>query len=135
MSQTANEKLNAPGQPEIQPIPLHRKNAKPGQTMLIPNARVIDEFVRAIPYGQRIDVKSMRQALAAEYRTDITCPVTTGIQMRVVAEAALEAIADGKNPNDVTAFWRVLDGTSSAAKKLSCGPEFIASMRSSEGIT
>lgn len=51
-----------------------------------------------------------------------------------MAEAAWEEIELGKEPDLVTPFWRVIEPSSSIAKKLSCGLEFIEAMRSQEGI-
>jgi hypothetical protein len=134
MSLSASERLQAAAQPEVKPVPSHRKNWFPGQTMLIPTAQQIDDFVRAIPYGQRIDITAMRKQMAAEYKANFTCPVTTGKHIRHVAEVALEALAGGKRPDEITPIWRLVEPTSHAARRLPGGPELIVEQRQREGI-
>lgn len=135
MTPTASEKLPAAALPEVKPVPSHRKNWFPGQTMLIPTAHQIDDFVRAIPYGQRIDITAMRKQMAADYEANFTCPVTTGKHIRHVAEVALEALANGKRPDEVTPIWRMMEPTSYAARRLPGGPEVIVEQRQREGFS
>ncbi len=103
-----------------------------GQKLLIPEPALIDDYLRAIPRGATIDLHAMRRDLAAARQADATCPVTTAIHTRIVAEVALEAIADGTPPAAVTPFWRVVDPGSPLAAKLSSGADFIAQQRQIE---
>jgi hypothetical protein len=77
----------------------------------------------------------MRDDLAKEYGTQMTCALTAGIFLRIASEAALEAMAAGAVVTSVAPFWRVVERKSPLAKKLSCGPEEIARLRAAEGIT
>lgn len=56
-------------------------------------------------------VSEIRRRLAIEFSADVTCPLTTGIFIRIVAEAAEENRAGGRKR--VTPYWRVVrdDGT------------------------
>jgi hypothetical protein len=65
----------------------------------------------------------LRQALAASHKAEHTCPVTTGIALRVVAERAYLRMQAGAEP--VTPFWRAIDPDSELAGKLACGREFV----------
>lgn len=56
-------------------------------------------------------------------------PLTTGIFLRIVAEAAWEQLQAGKSRSEVAPFWRVIDPDSKAARKLPCGAEFIVRQR------
>lgn len=103
---------------------------KAGQIMLIPSARIVDDAIRAIGAGEFIDVPTLRRRLASEYGAEVCCPITTGILLRVVAEAAIES--NERDAPDVTPFWRVIDETTPLAAKLSCGREFIAGRRRRE---
>ena len=49
-----------------------------------------------IPRGKLVTVSALRRALAADFETDVTCPLTTGIFVRIVAEAAEEDRASGR---------------------------------------
>ena len=69
----------------------------------------------------------MRKDLALTHQSEVNCPVTTGIFLRIVSEVSYEKIIQGeKNP---TSFWRVFDPQSKLANKLSCGPSFVQEMR------
>ncbi|MCC5928875.1 MAG: hypothetical protein JJU28_06490 [Cyclobacteriaceae bacterium] len=69
-----------------------------------------------------------------EHGADYTCPVTTGIFLRIVAEAAYEELQNGKNQEEIIPFWRVIDPKSALAKKLSFGQELLLEMREKEGL-
>jgi hypothetical protein len=98
-----------------------------GARMLISTPHRIAEYVAAIPGGQTVSVAQMRHDLAQAAGADFTCPLTTGIFLRLAIEADLEA--GGSLP-----FWRVVEPKSPLAKKLSCGPDFVASQRTSEEV-
>jgi len=75
----------------------------------------------------------MRVDLANSNKADCTCPLTTGIFLRIVAEAAFETINGGNSP-DTTPFWRVIEPKASIVKKLSFDGAFIQQMRDEENI-
>lgn len=54
------------------------------------------------------------------------CPVTTAIYLRVVAEVGLRDLEEGKPMEAVVPFWRVVTPDTPVAKKLSCGPDYVA---------
>jgi len=103
-----------------------------GARLFIASPKVIDAYLRAIPPGKTKDVTAMRAALAKKNKAEATCPTSTAIFMRIVAECALERVAAGEAVSAVPPFWRVVDAESSLAQKLSCGPEFIAAQRALE---
>ena len=126
------EKLDEPRDIEIRPVPEGRKNLRAGQLMLFPNGRAIDTVLRAIPPGRTMTQKELRTELANRHGADIVCPVTTGICLRTVAEAANEAFTAGHPIEAVTPVWRVLDAKSPALKKLSFDPAFLLDRRARE---
>ncbi|WP_223789290.1 hypothetical protein [Marinicella meishanensis] len=103
-----------------------------GCLMYISTPQEINAFVRQLRPGQLILPKQLRAQLAKDHAADHTCPVTTGIFLRIVAEAALEELAQTQNLSAITPFWRAIDANSPLAKKLSCGPEFIADLQIEE---
>ncbi len=105
---------------------------KPGQLMLIPTPYEIDSWIREIQKGEFRTIDDMRASLAQKHCADVTCPATTSIFLRIVAELAWEKIQAGASSMDVTPFWRVIEPDSKLALRLSCSPEWIAQMRSSE---
>ena len=106
----------------------------PGSTMLIATPKIIDEYVRQIPKGKQVSLQTMRNDLATEFQAEYTCPVTTGIFLRIVAEAAHEQFSKGRPLSKIAPFWRVVDEKSTIGKKVSFGSEFIKTQRKKEGL-
>lgn len=105
-----------------------------GSKMLIATPQIIDDYVRKIPSGSGTNLSTLRNDLAIEFHADKTCPVTTGIFLRIVAEAAFEELQSGKPIEDITPFWRVIQTSSKLASKLQCGIEFVRKRRMEEGL-
>ena len=97
-----------------------------GSRMLIASPPIIDEYVKSILYGEFIEPVKMRDDLAKEYQADKTCPVTTGIFLRIVSEASYEEYNNDIDLNVITPFWRIVDLRSKLAEKLNCSTSFIA---------
>jgi hypothetical protein len=106
--------------------------APEGAKMLIATPRMVDDYMRAVPAGERRTVAQMRSELAAAHGADISCPISTSIFARIAAEAAIEETTVGASLRDVTPFWRVIEEDGTVAKKLSCGPDFVRSQRAAE---
>ena len=102
--------------------------------MLIATPKIIDQYVRSIPKGAVASLQTMRKDLAVEFQADYTCPVTTGIFLRIVSEAAYEQFSQTKTLKNITPFWRVVEPSSALNKKLSFGSEFVTEQREKEGI-
>lgn len=96
-----------------------------GTRMLVASPALLDEFIRTLLPGQVVTVRDLRDELATRHRAEHTCPVSTGIFLRVVAEAAWEQHQAGAPLASITPFWRVIDPGSELAAKLACGPDFI----------
>ncbi|GCC51402.1 hypothetical protein SanaruYs_16270 [Chryseotalea sanaruensis] len=103
--------------------------------MLIATPKIIDGYIRSVPKGKAISLQTMRKDLALAYRAEYTCPVTTGIFLRIVAEAAHEQLTAGKVLKSVAPFWRVVEEKSPLNKKLSFGPDLVIQQRKKEGIS
>lgn len=101
-----------------------------GSRMLIATPKIIEEYIREIPFGDNIELLKIREDLARAYKADKTCPVTTGIFFRTVCEAAYEEYQAGKNENDITPFWRVHSPKTEA--KFTGGTTFIERQRNRE---
>jgi hypothetical protein len=105
-----------------------------GGKMLIATPKIIDAYIRQIPKGKSVSLLTMRQDLALEFNAEYTCPVTTGIFLRIVSESAHEQWKAGKTIGRVTPFWRVVDSASALNKKLSFGETFVKTHRKKEGM-
>lgn len=105
-----------------------------GCRMFIATPKIIETYLRLIPLGTSVELSTMRKDLALSKDAEMTCPVTTGIFLRVVSEAALEELALGKTIDEVTPFWRVVKAESKLADKLNCDISFIHEQRALEGL-
>lgn len=122
------------GQAVIKPSPRNFGDVIEGQSMLVPTARQVDDFIRSIPAGVDIDVRALRTAMALESGAETACPVYVGYHLRTVAEAAWEDLSRGAPLNQVTPFWRVLDGRTPTTAKLTFGRDFVVGQRRAEGL-
>jgi len=75
-------------------------------TMVIPKPLDVDALIRNVPKGKLVTVTQLREQLAKQCKADVACPLTTGIFVRIAAEAAEEKRRAGKK--EVTPYWRVL---------------------------
>ncbi|MBZ5533841.1 MAG: MGMT family protein [Acidobacteriia bacterium] len=100
------QKLEREQEPKIIKIPA-RMAAKLGKgTMVIPKPLDVDGLIRRVPKGKLVTVLQLREELARKSKVDVACPLTTGIFVRIVAEAAAEEQRAGKKA--VAPYWRVL---------------------------
>jgi len=106
-----------------------------GCVMFIATPKIVNEYVKCIEYGSELDISTMRNDLAIEYQAEKTCPVTSSIFLRTVAEAALEELHQGKSLEEITPFWRMMTPKDKLSKKLSCGVDFIIEQRTKEGLS
>ena len=126
------EKLNIDRSFVVKRLDKNFSDMKVGENMLIATPKIIDDYIKQIPKGININIKTLRNDLALTYNADTTCPVTTGIFLRIVSEAAFEDFLNGEKK--ITPFWRVVDHESKTATKLACGINFIKKRRSEENI-
>src|SRR6266566_4672229 len=99
-------KLEKPQEPSV--FPMTGKTMQrfgPGR-MLIPTPMMVDEIIRGVRKGSLISSGIIRATLAQKMRADVTCPLCTGIFVRIAAETAEEDRALGKAR--VTPYWRVI---------------------------
>ena len=129
---TWEQKFNVNFEPRVETSDKDFAGVRTGEKMLIPTPALIDDYIRQMPEGSTADAIRIRKDLAANFHADTTCPLTTGIFLRIVAERALEKLNAGEDSNNITPFWRVIDQGSPTAKKLSCGISFIEKQRSKE---
>ena len=123
-------RFNGNREPEVKVLEKAFAGIPAGARMLVVTPSLVDAAVAKIPFGAVVEPASLRRALAASHQADHTCPVTTGIALRVVAERAYLRLQEGAD--SVTPFWRAIDPDSDLAGKLACGREFVQRMRSAE---
>lgn len=101
--------------------------------MLIPKPLDIDAMARQVKKGKLATVDQIRERLAKDFRADLTCPLCTGIFLRISAEAAEEDLASGKT--EITPYWRVIKTDGSLNEKFPGGVEAQATHLREEGHT
>jgi hypothetical protein len=74
--------------------------------LLIPKPLEVDALIRKTKKGQLITQAEIRSKLARDKGVDATCPITTGIFVRIASEAAEEDLRNGKAR--ITPYWRVV---------------------------
>ncbi len=129
------EQLNRDPEPVVKPMPKARIGLRKGDLVLLPSARLVDDFIRAIPKGKSVSLLDMRNKLAKRHKADGTCPVYLGYRLRTVAGAACEARERGVALKNITPIWRVLDEKALTLKKLSArNVKLIVAQRRREGL-
>jgi hypothetical protein len=99
---TAAQKRDLAAPPVVKTLTEPKGAAFPAGRMLIPSPLAIQTIVQKIPRGSLLPSAELRHKLALAHNADYACPVTTGILLRVVIDAATE---EGRA--DVP-WWRVL---------------------------
>jgi hypothetical protein len=114
-------KMEKPSAPEVVELPPNSPVAWGRGTMVIVTPKIIDTLVNSVPKGRLITIGEMRKKFARDYDTGTTCPLTTGIFLRIVAEAAEVDRQEGKA--SVTPYWRVVRDTGEMIDKFPGGIE------------
>jgi hypothetical protein len=126
------EKLERPQQPKLVNIPPKMSRFGTG-TMLIPTPLLVDALIRRIPKGKLVTGSEIRRKLASEFAVDVTCPLTTGIFIRIAAEAAEEDRANGRRR--ITPYWRVVKDDGSLNPKFPGGEKLQAQCLREDGLS
>lgn len=132
MAKTATEKLKQKKDKKKVVLEQNFAGIQAGQLMLVGTPQMIDAYIRKIPRGKFKSMHQLRNALARRNKCDATCPVSTAIFVRISAEAALEALNDGSDVNDITPFWRIVAPEDKMVAKLKVDAEWISRQRQSE---
>lgn len=103
-----------------------------GTVMYIGSPGVFANYIARIPSGETRTIERMRNELARRNNAAATCPVTTAIYLKVVAEVALDDLQRGKPLESIVPFWRVVEPGSKIARRLSCDDGLIAHWRALE---
>ena len=114
-----NEKLHNQDHSKIVDIPPRMAKRLGAGTMLIPKPLDVDALIRKTKKGQLITVSEIRSRLARDNHADTACPLTTGIFVRISAEAAEEDLRNGRR--HVTPYWRVVRDDGSLNEKFPGG--------------
>jgi hypothetical protein len=128
----AKEKMLADhGLPKVVNVP-PKMQAKFGKgKMVVPAPMTVDAVIRKVKRGRLITPKLIRQTLAKDFKADTCCPLTTGIFIRLCAEAAVEDLEAGKK--NITPYWRVVTDEGGLIDKFPGGASEQAKLLQTEG--
>jgi alkylated DNA nucleotide flippase Atl1 len=94
------DRLEKAEAPKLVPIPPRWRKRYGEGTMLIPRLRDVEALIRRVPKGKLLTLSELRARLAVDDKATMTCPVTTGICLRL--------IADAPRSGDATPYWRIV---------------------------
>ena len=100
-------------------------------TMVIPAPIEVKELMDKVPKGKLASINELRAALAKAHRTDIACPITTGIFAWIAAHAAEESAVEGAKR--ITPYWRTLKSGGELNPKYPGGIEGVRERLQAEG--
>jgi hypothetical protein len=132
VKKTWKEKLSDnKGLPKIEKIPVRMQKKLGKGTMVIPAPKEVDAIMKKVVNGKLITINGIREKLAQKHKTDIACPITTGIFSWIAAHAAAEDQAAGKK--NFTPYWRTLKEGGVINEKYPGGIEKQAMLLEAEG--
>jgi hypothetical protein len=130
------EKLEKPavdGLPKVVDVPEKWQKMMGGRRVLVPTPLMADAEIRTVRKGRLITTGQLRRRLAEPQKADSTCPMTLGMFLRIISEAAEEDRQNGVKR--ITPYWRVIKDDGSLNPKLAGGVEGQAARLVEEGHT
>jgi len=103
---TWRAKLEKEQEPKVVDVPSKMAKRFGTGKILIATPLLVDALMRQVPHGKLVTIGQIRERLARDFCADSTCPLTTGIFLRIAAETAEEDLRAGKK--EITPYWRVV---------------------------
>ena len=132
MAQTATQRLNRAKASKRVILKTDFAGLSAGSSMFVATPKIVDDYINQIPAGRFISMPELRADLAIENDCDATCPLSTAIFLRVVAEAALEQLESGAEIKDVTPFWRAVAPGDKVSSRLPVDRKWFERLRKKE---
>jgi len=126
------EKVNRITEAELVEIPEKMQLRFGRGRMLIPRPVDIEKLIGTIRKGKLITKSELRKKLAADAGAEVSCPLTTGIFLRMVSEAAEEDLVSGKKK--IAPYWRVVGDKGELNEKIYGGSELQSKRLKAEGF-
>jgi len=132
MAKSAKEHLNSDKQAKMVVLEKDFAGVKKGQKLFVATPKIVDDYIKKIPYGETRTIERMRRELARRRKGDATCPVSSAIFIRIASQSAIDDLENGKSTSEVTPFWRLLTSKDKISKRLTIDSEWIDIQRESE---
>jgi hypothetical protein len=129
---TACQKLHRKKAPKKVCLEYDFAGIKAGEMMFVGTPLIVDSYIRKIPFAETRTIRGLRNEMARNNKCDASCPVSTSIFIRMVAEAAIEEMEEGKPTSEVAPFWRLLTSEDKITKKLPIDPQWVDGQRELE---
>ena len=121
-----------PNHGRIVPVPPRMQKRFGTGTMVIPRPLDVDAVMRKVRKGKLITASQIGVAVVAQTEADCACPMTTGIFIRIAAEAAEEDRRAGKKR--ITPYWRTVKADGSLNERFPGGAKAQAAKLRAEGF-
>ena len=108
---------NSKDMPKIIELDYNASNKWKAKTMVAAPPIEYDRLMRKVPYGKLVTTDILRKAISKKYSVDITCPLTCGIFINIVAWASYQ------RKDDITPYWRTLKANGELNAKYPNGVE------------
>lgn len=131
MAKTAVEKRDGAPPPHVEVLAVAKGPQYPPGRMLVASPLELQEVVCRVPPGRVLRMSDLRANLAIKYRADYTCAMTTGIFLRIVAEAAHE---ERGKAGPTVPYWRVVRDDGEMIDKLPGGAAAHAAKLEADGV-
>lgn len=122
-----------PNHGKLVPIPPPWQKRHGKGMMLIPRPLDVEAALRKVRKGKLMTQGVLRAQLAEAAGAETSCPMTTGLFARMVAEAVEEDLRAGKKR--VTPYWRLVRDDGKLIEKFPGGPDSQAARLREEGFT
>jgi len=132
MAKSAKEHLNSDKQAKMVVLEKDFAGVTKGQKLFVATPKIVDDYIKKIPYGETRTIERMRRELARRRKGDATCPVSSAIFIRIASQSAIDDLENGKSTSEVTPFWRLLTSKDKISKRLTIDSEWLDIQRESE---
>ena len=122
-----------PSHGKVVAIPVRMQKRLGQGTMIIPKPLDVDAMMRKATKGKLITQSQIRAMIAKAKNVTSACPLTTGIFVRIAAEAAEEDRRNGKKR--ITPYWRTIKDDGKLNEKFPGGAKAQAAKLRAEGFT
>jgi hypothetical protein len=95
---------NAKLRPELEPEVVTDRRL--GDRLLLPTPLLVAEVIASVPAGATIRISQLRDRLAQQFGADRTCPLMTGIFVKIIAGAVADDLVQRRKPR--WPVWRLV---------------------------
>lgn len=105
---------------------------KTGKTLALPSVNDVEGEIKTVPKGKVKTIDQMVSHFRAKYKSDMACPLLTGIHMWIISNAQNEKAEAGSR--DILPWWRIIKSDGKLNPKYPEGPFKQKMLLEAEGI-